>query len=64
MFRAIFQLRLTKALVSRYKAKDRFFKKIYENEAFEKCPILFKIKEGENFNHRNILNISRIEIFA
>ncbi len=43
-------------------------------ETFEKCSILVKIKEGENFNHpreigftfhgagRNILNISRIEI--
>ena len=32
------------------------------SETFEKCSILAKIKEGENFNHRNILNISRIEI--
>ena len=31
-------------------------------ETFEKCPILVKVKEGENFNHRNILNISRIKI--
>jgi len=31
-------------------------------ETFEKCSILVKIKEGENFNHRNILDISRIEI--
>jgi len=31
-------------------------------ETFEKCSILVKIKEGEDFNHRNILNISRIEI--
>ena len=31
------------------------------NETFEKCPILFKVKEDENFNHRNILNISRID---
>ena len=31
-------------------------------ETFEKCSILVKNKEGENFNHRNILNISRIEI--
>jgi hypothetical protein len=30
-------------------------------ETFEKCSILFEHKEGENFNHRNILNISRIE---
>jgi hypothetical protein len=31
-------------------------------ETFEKCSILVKVKEGENFNHRNILNISRIGI--
>ena len=31
-------------------------------ETFEKCSILVQNKEGENFNHRNILNISRIEI--
>ena len=31
-------------------------------ETFEKCSILVKIKEGENFNHRNILDILRIEI--
>ena len=31
-------------------------------ETFEKCSILVKTKEDENFNHRNILNISRIEI--
>jgi len=31
-------------------------------ETFEKCSILFEYKEGENFNRRNILNISRIEI--
>jgi hypothetical protein len=33
-----------------------------EDETFEKCSILFKVKESENFNHRNIMNISRIEI--
>jgi hypothetical protein len=27
---------------------------------FEKRSILFKAKEGENFNHRNTLSISRI----
>jgi hypothetical protein len=27
-----------------------------------KCSILFEIKEGENFSHRNIRNISRIKI--
>jgi len=32
------------------------------DETFEKCSILFKVKESENFNHRNILNILRIEI--
>jgi hypothetical protein len=36
--------------------------KVNANETFEKCSILVKIKEGENFNHRNILDISRIEI--
>jgi len=35
-----------------------------QEEAFEKCSILFKAKEGENFNHRNTLSISRIKIFA
>jgi len=34
----------------------------HHNETFEKCSILVKIKEGKNFNHRNILDISRIEI--
>jgi hypothetical protein len=33
-----------------------------KNEAFEKCSILFKFKEGENFNHRNTLSILRIKI--
>ena len=32
------------------------------NETFEKCSILFKAKAGENFNHRNTLSISRIEL--
>jgi len=31
-------------------------------ETFEKYSILFEYKEDKNFNHRNILNISRIEI--
>jgi len=31
-------------------------------EAFAECSTLFKFKEGENFNHRNILDISRIKI--
>ena len=35
---------------------------IKENETFEKCSILVKVKEGENFNHRNTLSISRIRI--
>jgi hypothetical protein len=29
-------------------------------ETFEKCSILVKVKEGEDFNHRNILNISSL----
>jgi len=31
-------------------------------EIFAECSILFKFKEGEDFNHRNILDISRIKI--
>jgi hypothetical protein len=31
-------------------------------ETFEKCSILFKVKEGENPNHRNTFSISRIKI--
>jgi len=31
-------------------------------ETFEKYSILFKAKEGENFNHRNTLSILRIKI--
>jgi len=33
-----------------------------KTETFEKCSILFKFKEGGNFNHRNISDISRIKI--
>ena len=29
---------------------------------FEVCAYLFKIKEGENFNHRNTRSISRIAL--
>jgi hypothetical protein len=31
-------------------------------ETFEKCSILFKFKEGEDFNRRNTSSILRIEI--
>jgi len=34
----------------------------HKEETFEKCSILVKFKEGENFNHRNTLSILRIEI--
>ena len=40
--------------------EDRFF--CLGKETFEKCSILAKIKEGKNFNYRNMLNISRTEI--
>jgi hypothetical protein len=33
-----------------------------KEETFEKRSILFKAKEGENFNHRNTLSILRIKI--
>ena len=36
----------------------------YIDETFEKYSILFKVKEGENFNHRHTLSISRIKIQA
>ena len=31
-------------------------------ETFEKCSILFKFKEDENFNRRNTLSILRIKL--
>jgi hypothetical protein len=31
-----------------------------QNETFEKGSFLFKFKEGENFNHRHTISISRI----
>ena len=39
-----------------------FAVKSYRNETFEKCSILFKFKESENFNRSNVLNISRIAV--
>jgi hypothetical protein len=33
-----------------------------EKETFEKCSILFKAKEDEDFNRRNTLSILRIKI--
>jgi len=43
---------------------SRFFDKalLFHGETFEEHPILSKYKEGDNFNHRNTLSISRIEI--
>ncbi len=42
--------------------RDHLIHQFYfrKGETFEKCSILVKVKEGENFNRRNILNISRI----
>ncbi len=31
-------------------------------ETLEKCSILLKFKEGENFNHRNTFSILRIKL--
>ena len=39
-----------------------FNRRYKRNETFEEHPILAKYKEGDNFNHRNTLSISRIEI--
>ncbi len=36
--------------------------KLKSKEVVSKHSILFKVKEGENFNHGNIFNISRIKI--
>ena len=33
-------------------------------EPISKCSILFEVKKDENFNHRNILHISRTKIFV
>jgi len=33
-----------------------------QTETFEKCSILFKFKEGEDFNRMNTLSILRIKI--
>jgi len=51
------------------KNRTIYFKKVKEKgcsfegkETFAECSILFKFKEGENFNHRYILDISRIKI--
>src|SRR4030042_4532762 len=41
--------------------KIRYFYHSYY-ESLEKCSILFKVKEEENFNHRNTFSISRIKI--
>jgi len=34
----------------------------FGKETFEKCSILFKFKEEENFNRRNTFSILRIKI--
>ena len=36
--------------------------KLSNREPVSKCSILFESKEGENFNRRNTLSISRIKI--
>ena len=47
-----------------YKRMCFAFLKFYMLEPVSKCSILFEIKEGENFNHRNTYSISRIKIWA
>jgi hypothetical protein len=39
-------------------------KKSLSYEPVSKCSNLFEVKKGENFNHRNMWDISRIEIFV
>jgi hypothetical protein len=48
-------------------AKVAFYNKCFPTtksiiEMVEKRPVLFKVKEGENFNHRYTFSIPRIEI--
>jgi hypothetical protein len=63
------------ALIGQYnQIKDKTLAGPMGNETFEKCPILFKVKENENSNHpreicfafhragSNTLSISRIKI--
>jgi hypothetical protein len=38
------------------------FPSIGKRETFAKCSFLFKFKEGENFNHRHTICISRIKL--
>jgi len=45
-----------------YSSRKAFRMCVHPKETFEKYSILVKVKKGENFTHRNILNISRIEI--
>jgi hypothetical protein len=44
------------------RSEERTTKQSPYSETFEKCSILFKFKEGENFNRKNILNILRIAL--
>jgi hypothetical protein len=46
----------------RLKAKIDAMIIVKSSETFEKCSILFKFKEGENFNYRNTLSILRIAL--
>jgi hypothetical protein len=50
--------------LARTKKFKKSFKKLHlkDNETFEKCSILFKFKEGENFKRWNTLGISRLKI--
>ncbi len=53
----VFNLAVDEALLKRL---DGFCFK--NSETFEKCSILFKFKEGEDFNRRNTLSILRIAL--
>jgi hypothetical protein len=57
---------LTLKLISVIQASDytRLRNKELEDETFAESSILPEFKEGENFNHRNILDIPRIKICA
>jgi hypothetical protein len=54
---------LSKGNTGRFGSREsQGIKAYYCFETFEKCSILFKFKEGENFNRRNTLSILRIKI--
>jgi len=57
-------MRLLRSDIAKHKklSSSSYKISIKVKETFAKCSILFEFKEGENFNQRNIFNISKIKI--